>query len=73
MKKALLFFAGVAIVASLSSCKKSYTCKCTVSGGGVSITTESAEFKATKKDAEDSCSATASAGGSSTTCEAVKK
>lgn len=41
-------------------------------GGGVSITTESAEFKATKKDAEDSCSI-ASAGGSSTTCEAVKK
>jgi hypothetical protein len=73
MKKALMFFAGVAIVASLSSCKKDYACKCTTTVAGISATAEGATFKATKKDAEDSCSATATAGGGSTTCEAVKK
>lgn len=73
MKKALLFFAGVAIVASLSSCKKTYACKCTSSVGGTSTSVTSGSFKATKKDAEDTCSGSAYTTGSSVTCEAVKQ
>ncbi len=74
MKKVFMFFAGVAIVASLSSCKKDYACKCTASGNGSSITAEGGTFKDTKKGAEDKCKVSeGSAGGVTTTCEAVKK
>ena len=51
MKKLTLLFAGIAFVASLSSCKKDYVCKCT--SGGVAY--ETALGKQKKKDAEDAC------------------
>lgn len=50
MKK-LLFVFAIAAVGSLASCKKDYTCDCTVAG-----IEQSAEIKDSKKgDAEDSC------------------
>lgn len=54
MKKVLL----VAAVAGLSmvSCKKDYTCECTVSAAGVSQTT-STVMNDTKKNATDACEA----------------
>lgn len=54
MKKVLIgsAFAVMALVV-LSSCKKDYTCTCTVLG-----TTSASEIKdSKKKDAEDACSA----------------
>lgn len=54
MKKALTLFAGVAVVAMLfSSCKKDYTCSCTIAG----ITTKATIANASKKDATDACDA----------------
>lgn len=49
---------GVAFLAAvlLSSCKKEYTCECTYTAGGTSMTT-SATIKDTKKKAEDACKA----------------
>jgi len=60
MKKVLL----VAAVASLSmvSCKKDYTCECTVSTAGNSVTSTTV-INDTKKNATDACEA----GSSSTT------
>ncbi len=52
MKKVFMFFAGVAFVASLSSCKKDYTCTCTASGISSTV-----DMKMTKKDAEAACTA----------------
>ncbi len=54
MKKALTLFAGVALVAMLfTSCKKDYTCTCTVSGVSTTVTYS----KVSKKDATTSCDA----------------
>lgn len=60
MKKVLL----VAAVAGLSmvSCKKDYTCECTVTTAGVSATASST-INDTKKNATDACEA----GNTSTT------
>ena len=70
MKKIALFFAGVAFIAMATSCKKDYTCKCTVAG----VATETPINDAKKKDAEDACdqlsSASAIFGGS---CSLEKK
>jgi hypothetical protein len=72
MKKILL----VAAVAGLSmvSCKKDYTCTCTVTAAGVVSGTTSTTIKDTKSKAEDACKAlstSVSLGGvtSSTSCE----
>ena len=53
MKKVIAFgaFAVLGVVA-LSSCKKDYTCTCTVNGGTISAT----YTKVKKADAEEACS-----------------
>ena len=54
MKKALTLFAGVALVAMLfTSCKKDYTCTCTISG----VSTPATYTKVSKKTATDACDA----------------
>ncbi len=50
MKKLLILSVGVLLVAGMTSCKKDYTCKCTVAG--VSATTT---INDTKKNAESKC------------------
>ena len=50
MKKVLL---AVAVVAILASCKKDYTCECTILG----VTTPTEIKDAKKADAEDACNA----------------
>ena len=67
MKKVLL----IAAVAGLSfaSCKKDYTCECTISGNGVSGST-TATIKDTKKKAKDACEKGSSeVMGTTTTCK----
>jgi Ni/Co efflux regulator RcnB len=55
MKKLLLSIAAFALVATtMTSCKKEYTCECTVSGGGFSATA-SGTIKDTKKNAKEEC------------------
>ncbi len=73
MKKVFTFIAAVAIVASLSSCKKDYTCDCTVTAAGISTTSSSA-ITAKKSDAESACDAMATTvAGVTKTCELKKK
>jgi len=56
MKKGLLFILGVAFIASMgfTSCKKDYTCTCTVEFFGVS-SSASTVIHDTKKNAKDAC------------------
>ena len=42
------------IIIGLSSCKKDYTCECTVTSGSTSVSSTST-LKATKKDAKAAC------------------
>ncbi len=70
MKKLALSIAALALVATtMTSCKKDYTCECTVSGSGVTgggTTT----IKDTKKNAEEACEKLSStAFGITTTCK----
>ena len=59
MKKAFTLIAGIAFVAVLfTSCKKDYTCTCTITGGVSSSTT----INASKKDATTACEAGTIAG-----------
>ncbi|MCD6366355.1 MAG: hypothetical protein J7L46_02325, partial [Bacteroidales bacterium] len=53
MKKLFLAVVAIGFIASVSSsCKKDYTCECTVSGTAVNL-----EYTKMKKaDAEDACS-----------------
>ena len=52
MKKGLLFILGVAFIASMStSCKKDYTCTCTVDGESKKLEIKGAK----KKDAKAAC------------------
>jgi uncharacterized lipoprotein YehR (DUF1307 family) len=68
MKK-LLPIALVAVAAmTFTSCKKDYTCECTVSAGGVSSTT-TYTFKDTKSGAESKCNSQATSGGVTATCK----
>lgn len=67
MKKSFLFVAALAFVASMSSCKKEYTCTCKYDQGGVSAEV-SYTFEAKKSDAEDACNAYVSTAGSGYTC-----
>jgi len=54
MKKILLFAGVLFIAGSFMSCKKDYTCECTVNG----IALPAAEIKdASSKDAKDACNA----------------
>ena len=54
MKKTLLIGAlGVFAISALASCKKDYTCDCTISGQTVSTQIKDAK----KKDAKDACDA----------------
>lgn len=55
-------------VLTLASCKKDYTCTCTATSGGVSISS-SVVINDTKSKAEDACTAKATnTGGATTTC-----
>jgi len=60
MKKIITIIFGLSCIALLNSCKKNYTCECTSSAGG-SSTTGTFEIRDTKKNAQDACSAKASA------------
>ncbi len=65
MKK-LTMFAAVAVLAlSFASCKKDYTCECSVTVGGVTAT-GSTVIKDTKKKAKDACTAKATSGATCT-------
>lgn len=71
MKK-ILTVSAIALfsAALLPSCKKDYTCVCTMDIGGQSSTTEVELGKQTKKDAKAACSQKASVGGQTLmTCE----
>lgn len=50
-----MLFAAVLMVAA-TSCKKDYTCECTVNAAGIT-TSSSTTINATKSDAEDACNA----------------
>ncbi len=52
--KNLFIGLGVLAMVAGTSCKKEYTCECTVTGGG-STASSSTTIKATKKDAKESC------------------
>lgn len=66
MKKVSLFLSAVALVATISSCSKEYTCEC--SGTGITSSTTTAEFKK-KADAEAWCNKSYSSGGATITCK----
>lgn len=68
MKKVL--FLGAFAVLALSSCKKDYTCECTVTSGGLSVTSTTT-INDTKKNATTTCENGSSsvAGISTTTCK----
>lgn len=72
MKKFILpaLFMG-AIAFGSTSCKKDYTCECTISGGGVSGTA-SATQNMSKKDAEAWCEESSTTSGSTTTTCTLK-
>lgn len=53
MKKSLLFVAVAALALSFSSCKKDYSCDCTIAG----TTTETTLENYSKADAEAACDA----------------
>lgn len=68
MKK-LFIIAVVAFVATLTSCKKEWTCECCVDCGGGKICGQETK-KETKKDAQERCDeGQVSSGGCTTTCE----
>ncbi len=53
MKNLMILAAAICMMVAFSSCKKDYTCSCTVAG-----TTILVEYEGVKKgDAEDACSA----------------
>ena len=52
MKKLVLF---AAVAAFMVSCKKEYTCECTISGGFINGTVSETYPKMKKKDAEKKC------------------
>jgi hypothetical protein len=69
MKKVFTFIAAIAFVASMSSCKKDWSCSCKVDGQEVS----SGTFNAKKKDAQDACDALGKLSAGSVSCELKKK
>ena len=78
MKKVTFIAIAAFFTLSLASCKKDWSCKCTVTVGGASSTIDNPINGATKKDAEDACtafetSATSVGISSSSSCELSKK
>ena len=67
MKKILLIVAVAGL--AMTSCKKDYTCECTTSGSGTSIST-STTIHDTKSNATTACEAgSSSVGGFAVTCK----
>lgn len=60
MKKMTLL-AAVVVAFTFASCKKDYTCECTATSGGVSVSATTT-IKDTKKKAKDACTAKATTG-----------
>lgn len=70
MKKVLAI--AVLGVFTLASCKKDYTCQCSLSGNasGSTLSVNSTTITGTKKDAKKDCEAKSSSGnGVTTTCK----
>lgn len=57
MKKVLAVAAVALFIFSMTSCKKEWTCECTVTSGGTSTTASATTEKMTKSDAKDQCEA----------------
>jgi len=55
MKKIAPLAAALLLTFAFTSCKKNYTCTCTVTSNGVSATGTSSSFKDTKKNAKAAC------------------
>ena len=67
MKK--VFFLAAFAVLGLASCKKDYTCECTTTGSGTSIT-QTTTINGTKKDAKTACeNGSSTVMGITTTCK----
>ncbi|HTN18603.1 MAG TPA: hypothetical protein VL092_13015 [Chitinophagaceae bacterium] len=74
MKKFTFIIAAIGLI-SLASCKKDYTCECTLSGGGLSGTF-SETIKDTKKKAKEKCDSgnySETSGGVTTTATCTLK
>lgn len=63
MKKVIFAIAALGLI-SLTSCKKDYTCECSMNGTVLSTTT----LHAKKSDAKSACSASSSVGGTTISC-----
>lgn len=71
MKKVMIVLGAALFV--LASCAKDYTCKCTVTDGGVAVGSTSSTINGKKKDVETQCNESdASVGTLSTDCEIVE-
>lgn len=69
MKKLFPVVAVALIATMFTSCKKEYTCTCTVTVGGMSTSSSASLGKLTKKDAEAACTArSTSVSGVTATC-----
>ncbi len=55
MKKIAPLAAALLLTFAFTSCKKDYTCTCTVTTGGISATGVSGTIHDTKKKAKDAC------------------
>lgn len=65
MKKIAPIAAIALFAVAFTSCKKEYTCECSIDGTVVGSTT----IKDTKKKAKDACNQTSSFGGITAKCE----
>lgn len=54
MKKLLVLGVVLGGMAAMTSCKKDYTCECTATGAGTSVST-STTINGKKKDVKDAC------------------
>lgn len=68
MKKTMIALALFGFLASASSCKKDYTCTCTVSAGGSGGTVQFELKDVSKQEAEDACSGYAAVPGAYSGC-----
>lgn len=70
MKKIVSIIGVVALVATLSSCKKNWTCECCATCGGTTSCATATSGKMKKKDAENWCNqGSYSSSSCSTTCK----
>jgi hypothetical protein len=74
MKKGFILLSGIAFIIAIgvTSCKKDYTCECTVkdsSGATVSTMSTSITLHTTKKKAKDACTVSVVGSGYTETCE----